>query len=120
MRLAPADAAAVLVLIDSLDDDGYLADALEEIAERLIESGLLPDAGVEVDDEPGAVEPLLAHLRCALRYLQSMEPTGVGARDLGECLTLQLRTHERWKRRRSRSSSARATCRCSPSATSRS
>src|SRR5204863_1189332 len=66
MRLAPADAAAVLVLIDSLDDDGYLADPLEEIAERLIESGLTPDAGVEVDDEPGAVEPLLAHLRCAL------------------------------------------------------
>src|SRR6476469_1676959 len=65
MRLAPADAAAVLVLIDS------------------------------VDDEDGAVEPLLAHLRCALRYLQSMEPTGVGARDLAECLTLQLRTLER-------------------------
>src|SRR6476619_1349178 len=92
MRLAPADAAAVLVLIDSLDDDGYLADPLEEIAERLIESGLTPDAGVEVDDEADAVEPLLAHLRCALRYLQSMEPTGVGARDLAECLTLQLRT----------------------------
>jgi len=95
MRLAPADAAGVLVLIDSLDDDGYLADPLEEIAERLIESGLTPDAGVEVDDEDGAVEPLLAHLRCALRYLQSMEPTGVGARDLAECLTLQLRTLER-------------------------
>jgi len=44
------------------------------------------------DDE---AEPLLAHLRCALRYLQSMEPTGVGARDLAECLTLQLRTLER-------------------------
>ena len=40
MRLTPADAAAVLVLIDSLDDDGYLADPLEEIAARLIESGL--------------------------------------------------------------------------------
>jgi RNA polymerase sigma-54 factor len=95
MRLAPADAAAVLVLIDSLDDDGYLADPLEEIAERLTESGLTPDIGEPVDDEAGAVEPLLAHLRCALRYLQSMEPTGVGARDLGECLTLQLRTHAR-------------------------
>jgi len=92
MRLAPADAAAVLVLIDSLDDDGYLADPLEEIAARLAEGGLLPEVGV--DDEEGA-EPLLAHLRCALRYLQSMEPTGVGARDLAECLTLQLRTRAR-------------------------
>ncbi len=95
MRLAPADAAAVLVLIDSLDDDGYLADPLEEIAERLIESGLTPDIGVAADEEADAVEPLLAHLRCALRYLQSMEPTGVGARDLAECLTLQLRTRKR-------------------------
>jgi RNA polymerase sigma-54 factor len=92
MRLSAADAAAVLVLIDSLDDDGYLADPLEEIAARLTEGGLLPEVGV--DDEEGA-EPLLAHLRCALRYLQSMEPTGVGARDLAECLTLQLRTRER-------------------------
>ena len=97
MRLAPADAAAVLVLIDSLDDDGYLADSLEDIAERLIEGGLTLDAGVDGDDEADAVEPLLAHLRCALRYLQSMEPTGVGARDLAECLTLQLRTLERWR-----------------------
>ena len=92
MRLAPADAAAVLVLIDSLDEDGYLADPLEEIAARLAEGGLMPEVGI--DDEEGA-EPLLAHLRCALRYLQSMEPTGVGARDLAECLTLQLRTHAR-------------------------
>jgi RNA polymerase sigma-54 factor len=94
MRLAPADAAAVLVLIDSLDDDGYLADPLEEIVERLIAGGLVAEIGIDTDDEDG-VAPLLAHLRCALRYLQSMEPTGVGARDLAECLTLQLRARER-------------------------
>ena len=88
MRLSPADAAAVLVLIDSLDDDGYLPDALEEIAARLVEGGMSIDDGDAGDDD---VAPLLAHLRCALRYLQSMEPTGVGARDLAECLILQLR-----------------------------
>ena len=91
MRLAPADAAAVLVLIDSLDDDGYLADALEEIAARLVEGGMALDEDVDGDDGDDEVAPLLAHLRCALRYLQSMEPTGVGARDLAECLILQLR-----------------------------
>ncbi len=90
MRLSPADAAAVLVLIDSLDDDGYLPDALEEIAARLVEGGMaLDDADADAGDGDDA--PLLAHLRCALRYLQSMEPTGVGARDLAECLILQLR-----------------------------
>ena len=92
MRLSDADAAAVLVLIDSLDEDGYLADALEDIADRLREGGLSLDAG---DDEDDPTEPILAQLRCGLRFLQSMEPTGVGARDLAECLTLQLRTRPR-------------------------
>jgi len=95
MRLAPADAAAVLVLIDSLDDDGYLADSLEDIATRLVESGLVSDLGQGDEDDGGPIEPVIAQLRCALRYLQSMEPTGVGARDLAECLTLQLLMHER-------------------------
>ena len=96
MRLAPADAAAVLVLIDSLDDDGYLSDPLEDIAERLREGGVVVDAQAQASGDDGeASDPLLAQLRCALRYVQSMEPTGVGARDLGECLTLQLRARER-------------------------
>jgi RNA polymerase sigma-54 factor len=93
MRLGDADAAAVLVLIDSLDDDGYLADSLEDIAARLRETGLVvagdvPDAD-DAEDDPA--DPIVTQLRCGLRFLQSMEPTGVGARDLAECLTLQLR-----------------------------
>jgi RNA polymerase sigma-54 factor len=84
MRLAPEDSAAVQVLIESLNEDGYLADPLEEIAERL--------AG---DDDLEARTELLERLQCALRWLQSMEPTGVGARDLAECLALQLRAGPR-------------------------
>jgi RNA polymerase sigma-54 factor len=95
MRLAPADAAAVLVLIDSLDDDGYLADSLEDIAARLVENGLVADLGQGEDSDGDPLEPVVAQLRCALRFLQSMEPTGIGAHDLAECLTLQLRTRER-------------------------
>jgi len=83
MRLSPQDAFAVAVLIDSLNDDGYLADPLEEIAERL--------AG----DDEGTREELLERLHCALKWLQSLEPLGVGARDLSECLTLQLRKQPR-------------------------
>jgi RNA polymerase sigma-54 factor len=83
LRLSPEDAAAVLVLIESLNDDGYLADPLEEIAERLAEV-----LGVEGDEER---EELADRLQCGLNFLQSMEPTGVGARSLGECLCLQLR-----------------------------
>ena len=83
MRLSAEDAAALHVLIESLDDDGYLADPLEEIATQL--------AG---EDEDARTE-LLERLQCALKWLQSMEPPGVGARSLGECLTLQLRLRER-------------------------
>ena len=86
MRLPPLDAAAVMVLIESLNDDGYLADTLEDIAEQLAGSR---------DDRADQRDELLAQLRCGLRWLQSMEPTGVGASDLAECLTLQLRTQAR-------------------------
>ena len=83
LRLSEEDGAAVLVLIESLNEDGYLADPLEEIAERLAEV-----LGVEGEEEH---EELLHRLQCGLNFLQSMEPTGVGARTLGECLSLQLR-----------------------------
>ena len=38
-----------------------------------------------------AREELLARLQCALKWLQNLEPLGVGARNLSECLQLQLR-----------------------------
>ena len=85
MRLSEEDAASVLVLIESLTDDGYLADPIEEIAAQLL--------GPDSDDEER--EALVDRLRCGLRFLQSMDPTGVGASSLAECLTLQLRQHER-------------------------
>ena len=79
MNLSAADRMALNVLIESLSADGWLEDSLEEIAE-----GLIPD-----DEE--AREDLLDHLKIALRWLQQMDPAGVGARDLPECLILQLR-----------------------------
>jgi RNA polymerase sigma-54 factor len=83
MRLGEQDAAAVHVLIESLTEDGYLDGTLEDIAERLANS-------LEID-EPEAREALFDELHCGLRWLQSMEPTGVGAANLAECLCLQLR-----------------------------
>ncbi|NDY93506.1 RNA polymerase factor sigma-54 [Ideonella livida] len=83
MRLSPQDAAAVHVLIESLDEDGYLDGALEEIVARVAEV-----LGIEGEE---ALDELQDQLRCGLRWLQSMEPTGVGAANLSECLTLQLR-----------------------------
>ncbi len=69
------DRALIGMLIDTLDDDGYLTQTLEEIA------GLLPpEAQADIED-----------LRIALRHLQNMEPAGVGARSPSECLLLQIR-----------------------------
>ena len=82
MRLSAEDHAAIEVLIESLDDDGYLADPLPEIAARLAAMlGLIDEADAQALEE---------RLRCALRWLQSMDPPGVGANSLGECLMLQL------------------------------
>ncbi len=85
MRMSEPDRAALEVLIESLNADGYLADALEDIAARLAEM-----LGMPLDDEESR-EELLARLQIALKWLHSMDPPGVGARDLGECLCLQLR-----------------------------
>ncbi len=62
-------------LIDQLDEAGYLQEPLREIAATL---------GVE-----------LAAGEAALAVLQSLDPTGVGARSLSECLALQAREADR-------------------------
>ena len=82
-RLGEADRVALRFLIESLNEDGYLEDTLESLA-----GGLGPR-----DDEER--EQLLHHFTVALRTLQSFDPMGVGARDLGECLRLQLRAMQR-------------------------
>jgi len=81
-RLSARDMAAVDILIESLNEDGYLADPLEDIA-----LSLLPE---DADEETR--EEVLSTLRCALGWLQNLEPVGVGAANLSECLVLQLRT----------------------------
>jgi len=73
-NLSRRDHKLVTLLIDSLDDDGYLAHDIPELL------AMLP--------QELAVEP--DELRVALRHLQNFEPAGVGARNLSECLALQL------------------------------
>lgn len=78
LRLSPPDAAALHYLMDSLSDDGYLEDSLESLAQGL--------AGSDTEQ----MQQTLHHLTVALALLQNLEPAGVGARSLAECLTLQL------------------------------
>jgi len=70
------DRTLVATLIDDLDESGFLTQPLADITASL-------------QDELEELEP--EEVETALKHLQNMDPTGVGARNLAECLTLQLR-----------------------------
>jgi RNA polymerase sigma-54 factor len=74
--LTGADHAIALVLIDGVDEGGYLRADLTEIADRL---------GCE-----------LSRVEAVLTRLQGFEPTGVFGRDVAECLGLQLKERDRF------------------------
>ncbi len=84
LRLSPEDTAALRFLIESLNDDGYLEDSLAQLAATLTED----------DDSMEQLEELVHRFSLALKLLQSLEPAGVGARNLAECLTLQLKSQQ--------------------------
>lgn len=64
------------LLIDSLDDDGYLTQSLDEL-----HAFLQTELDINRDD-----------LVIALKHIQKLDPSGVGAQDLQECLALQLQS----------------------------
>jgi RNA polymerase sigma-54 factor len=74
--LKGAEAAAASVLIDAVDEGGYLRAEIPELAERL-----------------GCGEDLLERV---LAVLQGFEPVGVCARSLSECLMIQLKDRNRF------------------------
>ncbi len=85
VRLLPAsdrDRMLMTTIVEALDEDGYLRVSMDEIKAL---SGLEPPPD---DDE----------LLVALRLVQSLEPDGVAARDLRECLLLQLREFQNGSR----------------------
>jgi RNA polymerase sigma-54 factor len=69
------DRALVEVMINALNDNGYLEESLEEIHQRLP-----PELEIEMEE-----------LSIALKLLQSFDPAGIGARHASECLALQIR-----------------------------
>ncbi|HXN15595.1 MAG TPA: RNA polymerase factor sigma-54 [Usitatibacter sp.] len=75
--LTERDRRIATLIVAHLDEDGYLTPDLEELRE----SAATAIADIEIED-----------LWIALRHVQNMEPTGVGARDVTECLELQLKS----------------------------
>jgi RNA polymerase sigma-54 factor len=74
--LTERDKRIAAMIVGHLDEDGYLKQDLEEL--RVAALGAMPD--LEIED-----------LNIAMRHVHNLEPTGVGARDVAECLALQLR-----------------------------
>ena len=74
MPLSERDQTLALLLVDSINEDGYLEESLEDIVEQM----------------PLELEMEVLELKTALRHIQNLDPVGVGARNLSECLLLQL------------------------------
>jgi RNA polymerase sigma-54 factor len=75
VRLDARELAIARAIIDAINDDGYLTDPLEEIAATL---------KPEIDATATEVEQVLT-------IVHALDPSGVGARSVSECLLLQLR-----------------------------
>ena len=74
--LTERDKRIAAMLVGHLDEDGYLQSDLDELRESAAQAF----SDLEAED-----------LTIALKHVQNLEPTGVGARDIAECLELQLR-----------------------------
>ena len=68
------DLLIAIAIIDSINDDGYLTESLEDIHQ-----GLRDDIDIDIDE-----------VEAVLHRIQRLDPLGVGSRDLRECLLLQL------------------------------
>ncbi len=77
INLSDTDRIIGITLIDEIDNDGYLTDSIENIHQGLIET--FPE--LELDE-----------VEAVLHLIQFLDPIGTGAKDLSECLSIQLRT----------------------------
>ncbi|MBI4410072.1 MAG: RNA polymerase factor sigma-54 [Gemmatimonadetes bacterium] len=89
LRLSPRQLLLGEEIIGNIDEDGYLTCALDEVVDSL--NRWLVDEGQFWAESSEDLKPFtVADGEAMLRILQGFEPAGVGARDLRECLLLQL------------------------------
>jgi RNA polymerase sigma-54 factor len=73
-HMSDTDRAIAMAIIDAIDDDGYLKESIEDI-----HGGLVDELEIDLDE-----------VQAVLHLIQHFDPVGVAARDLRECLLLQL------------------------------
>ena len=74
-------------LIGNLDDDGYLATSLEDLSLVYYEASAI---AIDQQVRHSALSVIHSTLAAALKIVQHLDPAGIGARDLRECLQIQL------------------------------
>jgi len=114
MSLEPAVRAAAELVIGNLDEDGYLSASAEELGTAFagipvrsnsaipaiasaFQSAALQQAEPQSDTQlPGEVQPGLPDaISRGIEVVQRLDPAGVGARDLRECLLIQIHAQQR-------------------------
>src|SRR5258706_5508792 len=78
--LSDIDRRIAEALIDAISEDGYLTSKLDEIQQILAKS----------NDGVGGLNVEMDEIETVLHHVQHFDPVGICARDLAECLTLQL------------------------------
>jgi RNA polymerase sigma-54 factor len=77
-HFSDTDLTIATAIVDAIDDDGYFASSVEEIHQALAQ-----DLDIEVDE-----------VEAVLHRIQDFDPPGIAARDLRECMLLQLRYYD--------------------------
>ncbi len=86
-KLSETDRGIAMILIDSIDDSGFMKANISDVVEMLQDnSEALEDTPL---DEESAIQE--EEVEAVLHFIQSFEPAGIAARSLQECLLIQLK-----------------------------
>ncbi|MCF6193161.1 MAG: RNA polymerase factor sigma-54 [Kangiellaceae bacterium] len=90
--LSETDKTIATILIDSVDDSGFMKADLEDVA-NMLNIDQQPDAANEkpngkLSDDESLIQ--VDEVEAVLHFIQSFEPAGIAARSLQECLQIQL------------------------------
>lgn len=93
MRFSPREMLLGEEIIGNIDEDGYLACSLDEVISGLNEWA--EENGEEWSSDGESLDPFtLDEAEAMLAQIQQFDPPGIAARDLRECILLQLRDLE--------------------------
>lgn len=94
LRLNTGERTLAGAVVEALDDDGYLRMSLEEIGAAVgivdVDADADSNGGSDGGGDGHSITSVLGNLEAALRQVQTLDPPGVAARNVQECLTLQL------------------------------